>query len=549
MNRKGKMMALLTAAVSLVALAPLAAQASKTNSATAGIFETDVDNFMGVTEYSTVEMEKQFGYIGYDSNMLGLGYARKLGGLYLGTYYNGNILNTVDNPQDNISVETEDTIENGEVSSTKKTTTHDFNNSKKSTDNEFNVLLGLAGMGFKLDFYENLEVSNKWDGANNETIEDSADGSKQVTEYTDVSVTTGGITPALSWGMRLPVGSMILKPSARLGFGIDLESTKYTKNEYTEINGQKMPDSGANPNKKTTVDNRTGNFLPFAQLACGFESSGDNGKMTEGSVSYYFNMPIYSNEYENAFGSAEKVSGTVEAEKVETVDSETTLARQNSVNVQADIVESSAMYHSLNAGIRKTREISDRFEYGFGGSMNITLYSSTDESKTVETNKETYVSYDQDPSDDYVAETTETRDQQTEEYSELNVKPSVGAGMKYQAIPGVLSLNGGLGVNLPAFMRAAYTKTVKNVTSSTTTKTMGDGDVEKTTSLDYDTAATYTRNEDQNMSMDWDALSASVTAGLTLNVTPKVAVDAVLGSGGAFTIDATQLTVACTIKQ
>lgn len=69
----------------------LFAQISKTKVATAGLFDTDVDNFVSVTEWSTVKPEKFFGYFGMDDGYYNVGFAKQFEKFYWGTYYDGDI--------------------------------------------------------------------------------------------------------------------------------------------------------------------------------------------------------------------------------------------------------------------------------------------------------------------------------------------------------------------------------------------------------------------------------------------------------------------------
>ena len=57
---------------------------SNTAKTTAGVFTNDIDYFNNVNKYTKLEMEKWFGYAGIRKDDLDLGYATKLGSLYLG---------------------------------------------------------------------------------------------------------------------------------------------------------------------------------------------------------------------------------------------------------------------------------------------------------------------------------------------------------------------------------------------------------------------------------------------------------------------------------
>jgi hypothetical protein len=70
---------------------------SNTSKATFENFGTDVDNYLDVHSYGDVEFDKWFGFGAYDTGLnLGLGYARKLGGIYLGAFYTGNVIQYIE---------------------------------------------------------------------------------------------------------------------------------------------------------------------------------------------------------------------------------------------------------------------------------------------------------------------------------------------------------------------------------------------------------------------------------------------------------------------
>ena len=79
---------------------------SNTANATAGVFTNDIDYFNNVNKYTKLEMEKWFGYVGIRRDDLDLGYATKLGSLYLGAEYKGELLSQT-GFTDRISVTTE----------------------------------------------------------------------------------------------------------------------------------------------------------------------------------------------------------------------------------------------------------------------------------------------------------------------------------------------------------------------------------------------------------------------------------------------------------
>ncbi len=65
---------------------------SNTSSSTAGLFSTDVDNFIDITDWASVNPENFFGVLGYDGVYgLQLGAAKNLKNGYHAIYLDGNL--------------------------------------------------------------------------------------------------------------------------------------------------------------------------------------------------------------------------------------------------------------------------------------------------------------------------------------------------------------------------------------------------------------------------------------------------------------------------
>ncbi len=115
------------------------APSSKTAESTQGLFDTDVDNFMSVTSWSTVKPEKFFGYFGIgntpalDLTSYDFGFAKQFSKCYWGTYFSGNL---------------------GPVTTTKNTAAKTETTTNGSTEFVFSNLFGLGnGAGIGVDFY------------------------------------------------------------------------------------------------------------------------------------------------------------------------------------------------------------------------------------------------------------------------------------------------------------------------------------------------------------------------------------------------------------
>ena len=127
--------------ISIAAVAALSvslfAQTSMTNTATAGLFSTDVDNYLDVNSWSEVKPEKFFAYFGMRSGNYDLGFAKNFKDCYWGTYFSGNL---------------------GTSTSTKTTSgdSTSINNTTSSpTYFNFNNIIGLGNLGIGVNFYYN----------------------------------------------------------------------------------------------------------------------------------------------------------------------------------------------------------------------------------------------------------------------------------------------------------------------------------------------------------------------------------------------------------
>ena len=91
----------------------LGSWASPTSVATAGIFETDADNYTSVHDYSTVKFDKGFVFTGLSNNMsIDLGFATTISGIYIGAWYNGNIIKSFSG-SDKVTETTTPNVEDG----------------------------------------------------------------------------------------------------------------------------------------------------------------------------------------------------------------------------------------------------------------------------------------------------------------------------------------------------------------------------------------------------------------------------------------------------
>jgi hypothetical protein len=199
-----------TKAICLIALAALLAapglwaQASNTSDATASIFSTDVDSYMDVNDFGDVAPDAFFSWLRPSTWGFEAGYARYLGGGYLGLYGGGSFLNggfsktvTENNAG---SLETPAPADNG-----------------MSWNSQVDILYGTESLGgFKLSLYTS--------GSNNDT--DLTETSSN--DSTETKNRNFRVSPWLDWGKNFSAGPGVFKFAVGLGTSFYINNTTYT---------------------------------------------------------------------------------------------------------------------------------------------------------------------------------------------------------------------------------------------------------------------------------------------------------------------------------
>jgi len=277
MNKSFKVAALLAVTVLFLA-APVFAQSagmeSNTSKATAGVFTGDIDDAMDVHDFSGLKFDKGFGFIGYGGNITNnpasLGYASRFGGLYLGLWYTGNVVRVRENWEEQVTT-TYDLI--NQIPITTATRTQYFGGGNIiSSNNQIEALLGIGSMGFKIGFHENVS-DTKFPGRII-TVTENQDGTVthsngDILEYSNI---TGSLSPSLTWGMSIDLGSFAIKPLLAVGIGIGLGSNvnNYRDVPYITVGGELRGTETINLNGSNSAyinpDFKVGADIDFANL-------------------------------------------------------------------------------------------------------------------------------------------------------------------------------------------------------------------------------------------------------------------------------------------
>jgi len=531
------------AVTALLLAAPVFAQPaqleSNTSKATAGVFTSDVDDSMSVHDFSGVNesIEKWFGFVGYggdwNDNPVSLGYATKLGGLYLGAWYTGNGIGSTESW--NKSVTTNYDLATQLKTTTSTTTSYDTD--RTYTNNQVEVLIGLANMGIKVGFWERLTSLSKPDYVTI-TVDKGQDGSStydyNIVEFSDLE---GVLCPMLTWGMALELGSFVLKPKVEAAFGIVLHSgVNDSRGAYTTVNGKVL-----GTDTIYREGREEGFLVPDATISADFEFE----KFTLG-VSYGINLPLYSNSY-SAAGFSGDVDGTVswDGSTVTTVTDETTQTRNT---LDLNITERSELTHRIGLSFYTDKEVAEGLTFGIyaGANAEISTKSRDDYYLDRITDKTVY------NNTALSAQNTRTETEGrgfTNSYSDttIEVTPFVNLGAQYVLVPGRLTVNAGI-----AITPTAYTNTVTRSSEQpgfveTIKEYDGNGNlINQTVQVILGDEITDSVNSD----VTWDYLSASFNGGFVFNFSEKLALDTSFGYGPSdyFTANVTTLSVLLSLK-
>jgi hypothetical protein len=282
-------------ALSLIAAGNLAAQTilSPTNSSTLGRYRSAADDFIRTDSYTAVKMDKWFGFASYANNNAALGYAAKIGDLYVAVNYVGTLWGSLWN---NAAAEREvDAWNTGNFKTWKTYTDLSFTG---NPNNNIGVLVGAANMGFRVFFTSTHQAFKESDIANTVT-----GGTPATTYYKSYETDKGRIAPQLEWAMTKSLIAQGIQPKVTVNLNIVRDYSKIE--EYTAANAS----SGGN------VTNSQNYFNPtLAAGLGGFTLYNQNGFKGSVDLDYGLDLRLYDNEYsyQDAGGSyhIEKIEGT-----------------------------------------------------------------------------------------------------------------------------------------------------------------------------------------------------------------------------------------------
>lgn len=568
----------LIAAILALALGlPVAAQVSNLFSSTAGLYTGAPDLFLSTSRYGELELEKGFGYVGYDNSYLTLGYAGRLGGIYLGSYYSGTVLSTANTPTESVSVAQTPLLDASRIIVGESvTTTSSWTTAPQyASTNNGRILIGVAGMGFKLNVSNSLTaVYNRYGvgtvqgtalaGWNTgfaavgsaasdvvtETID--ADGgvtSRAVTDYGDGFTRTATIQPEIQWGMRMEAGGLVLRPEVTLIATFYEDAGAASLVDYTQVMGAGNPSfDGVNDlygtYAKEAKEYSKGYFGIGANASIVAELGPGGDTAPQVGMTYIFGTRLYSNPYID--GSGKEVKGGGDAAWYEAVDFTQTSTDATTTTLRAwELVERSYMSNQIIPFYRFGGQAGERISWNLQGIVSAILQHQEQTTtggvlQTIE-----FDDFSEDPAADYVQTIRKGHVGNTVVTDTLYIYPYANGGMRYALIPGALTLNAGVNVTCPRYYRQVSQTTKTGFNTRTQTTVLGTGEESVDT---YTDEMASTRTESQTASVDWNAMSASVSAGFTWEMGEGFSLDARLSSSG-FTLYATDFSVLLTVKR
>ena len=516
-------------------------QSSNKSVSTAGVFTGDVDDALDVINYSNVEFDKWFGFIGYGgvgTSPVNLGYATRFGDLYLGAYYSGNVLQASENQTETVTV---DYDLQSQLQTSKRTATV-YGTNTVSSNNEIGVLIGVAGMGIKVGFAET--VSETKYPNRTITITEDQDGSivQSSGDIRDYSNVSGTLTPTLAWGMSIDAGSVVIKPQVELGatFGLNSQINNYRTTPFTKINGELV---GAETLNLIGTNKRY--VTPSISVGAGLDF--ENFSL---DVGYGIDFDIYSNSYDDS-GFSGSTAGTVEWNgSKQTTTSLATTATNSSTTLA--IVDQSAINHSIGLGFYTDKEVAEGLTLGLYASVAIGIGTSTEDSyrRGFTTNKTVY----NNPALSSSNTTTETEIIYAGEVTDkttFTISPSVAIGAVYEWFPGRFSVNAGIKLN-PLSYTNTVTKTSQSTANNVTkTKTYNSKGNVTSEGVTISNANADTTEDSVNVSNSWSPLNAALFGGFTFNFNDNMALDLAAGTGNGsqfFNLNVANLNVLLSFK-
>jgi len=251
---------------------------SPQSTATQGRIRSAADDFMRPDAYTNVRFENWFGMVSYArNNMAALGFATKVGDLYIGTFYNGSFWANVD-PFDY----TESTKDWLATENKSGVITYDtFGFTQPRPFNQFAVLVGVADMGFRFTLSTTLQTFSAEDAFINGA------------ETKSVDMAQGVISPQIAWSMTKNLMDNGIRPYFIVDLGFNKDYRKGQAYSFDASDGD-----GVWKTMDEKVEHSNNFFEPKFSLGLGgFTVANKNNWRTSVDLDYVLTLRSYSNEF------------------------------------------------------------------------------------------------------------------------------------------------------------------------------------------------------------------------------------------------------------
>ena len=509
---------------------------SPTNDATVGLTATEIDQFVNVLDWGEVKFDKAFVFMGFEQgtkNKVDLGAAFKVGSLFIGSWYQGNL--GVFNSYNDKDVGT--AITEGAVPGTLggiTLTAKDKLSKDYDADHSAVMLFGFDNIGIRAGYLRKGEnYSGKFFGTT--TMEqDSVITKSNEPQFLDSTVYSpkGYVNrathrPFVDFGMNIPLGTMTLSPTASLEVEIyqgnsrpGTNSTFYGFQTITKKDSEKV--YNITQEQKAESDAHVG---IIGKLGAGLALSDTLNSVFD--LGYEFTVNAYGKNYKAVDGTKHKIKGNYKITTDKVVEDYNKASAGDHVittTFEADFIKKSYFSNTLRAGYKMQKDFTDRLSLLAAVELPITV--GFEKSITEKISKTVTDTRKLDPNlvhQNNVVTKTVVSPIKTVNGVNVTVKPSIKAAVSYAAMPNRVFLN--LGTKIE-FLETTFTSTKESYDSFVkTTKTVtekADGSTTTVTSTAADN-----KTEFLHKTVGHKEVAAELMGGLRWNVVENFAFDLV----------------------
>lgn len=562
---RNRIAALLCALV-LLAGVPLALSAqisSPTFTNSSYLFMTDVDNAFGYQNYwyfGKLEGKSIFAGSFDSTTSLKLGYATKLGPVYLATDFIGNMGYLTETLGNNFTT-TDLVAADYSLTGTRQDHFNPLLAQSNTANNTLDLLVGFGKIGIRAsvgqavnygtDYYyytPTWAYSSGYSAVTSITQPGTSyDTTGTVLTTTTVTPQASGYTswtPKLAAGMELELGSMILRPVLKLdaefrwvGSGSDYLTYKTTADSglatYKDI-----------ANVSSYTDSAYLVKTGYTGISALLGSAVETGAWVF-YLDYNFKTRLNGKSYLDADGTT-SLTGNGDVSTYAYTNYAATLAQTTTTTTNGYMLVAKSYWdHTIDLVAQYSLPIADRFVASVAFQPNVN-FNSTTEAKSGKQIKTVVTANTGSPTTGSTAVTTDIFTGQSESIDTITVTPILCGAINYKIIDKVLSFNMGTTI-LPSKLTIKTTSTTSTpgYSSNSIVTTTNDGTVSNsyTSNMGSDT-----RTENSSTVTTVSSLGAAYNWGLTWQLMDNVTLDTSFGSSSA-SLDLSNFTVMLSIKK